>query len=450
VKFDAALSEDAYGSRLRRVKKDKTQPNSGLGEYQPEGLGSFSPYFTKYKIWREKGFKIIRQQLDNDESVVVMTMDISSFYHRIDPTFIKNTFFLNDAKIDLETWELKFTQFMANLLNFWSKQVRKEIKPLKGSGVKPMGGIPIGLTISRVISNALMINFDRVIQQELTPLYYGRYVDDIILVFKNPGNINSSEDALKYIGRRLNTKECPKYFDNGKINVAHYTKCKSEIKLQPNKMKTFVLKGASGLHMIDNIEEEIIRVSSERKLLHTPSELKSMRATKVVTTSSSDPDNIDSFRRAEGVSIKRLGFGVLFRDVITWAHDLEPKDWKTEREEFYQIGYNYLFTPLTIFENMKYISRYISLAISVQDWNETVTIINKILNSLSMIGNHHVCVYKINGYEVEPSVDYMKKAIETVVLHIREAISRSAKVKFNQDGRPIIDNDGNLTFNLPN
>src|SRR5690606_10297464 len=100
-KFDAALTKSADGSRLRRYRPEPGSPEGTLGPYHTEAIGSFRPYFAPYRQWRERGLKAIREELKSERSVIAITMDLTSYYHRIDPAFMKDERFHDYAGIKL-------------------------------------------------------------------------------------------------------------------------------------------------------------------------------------------------------------------------------------------------------------------------------------------------------------------------------------------------------------
>ncbi len=137
-------------------------------------------------------------------------------------------------------------------------------------GRRPIGGIPIGLSISRIISNVLLLELDRDVVEGLAPIYYGRYVDDIFLVLRDPGNVRNGRELMRYIARRT------KSFPPPKGNVADQAirlilpggyLHRTSLELQPTKQKVFFLSGPGGLDLLDNIEAQIRNVSSERRLM---------------------------------------------------------------------------------------------------------------------------------------------------------------------------------------
>ena len=145
-----------------------------------EAVGSFQPYFGPYKEWRSRGLKALRTELEAGNAVVAISMDLTSYYHRVDPAFIADIRFLAEGGIELSEWELDFTKAFTAMLVEWSKRVAAQMHGLGCSKREvTVGGLPIGLSISRVVANALLVGLDRDIEQGLTPVYYGRYVDDL-------------------------------------------------------------------------------------------------------------------------------------------------------------------------------------------------------------------------------------------------------------------------------
>lgn len=151
-KFDKALSKSAYGSRLRRYRPEPGTPEGTLGNYHTESVGSFQPYFGPYKRWRERGLGAIRDELVAERAVIAITMDLTSYYHRIDPAFIADKKFHTYAGIELSEWEIDFTNAFSEALCAWSEAAREKLIEI-GCEAKEVavGGLPIGLSISRIV-----------------------------------------------------------------------------------------------------------------------------------------------------------------------------------------------------------------------------------------------------------------------------------------------------------
>lgn len=210
--FDAALSKHSYGSRLRRHRA-ADRSDQRLGDYHLHAIGSFEPYFQRYGEWRADGLKAIRSELKLDRSVVVMSMDLTCYYHQIDPSFLTDGKFLRVADLKLSSWGRDFTHSFVTALNVWSSLAADTLKSAGcASGRAPIGGIPIGLSISKIISNVLLLELDRDIVEGLAPIYYGRYVDDIFLVLRDPGKVRNGRELMEFIAGR--TKSFPTLQDN--------------------------------------------------------------------------------------------------------------------------------------------------------------------------------------------------------------------------------------------
>jgi RNA-directed DNA polymerase len=85
---------------------------------------------------------------------------------------------------------------------------------------KPGYGLPIGNLTSQVFANVYMSCFDHFIKHQLDITYYGRYVDDFVLVHTNKNYLKSLIPRIaKLLKTELHLKLHPK-----KIYLQHYSK----------------------------------------------------------------------------------------------------------------------------------------------------------------------------------------------------------------------------------
>ena len=120
-KFDAQLPPSALASRLRRYRKDSS--GNQIGAYHLEAIGSFEPYFEPYQRWRDMGLASIKSNLENGRGVVALTLDVSNFYHSIDPRFAIDPRFHEYAGIDVDEFEVAFT---TDIIRSEERRVGKE------------------------------------------------------------------------------------------------------------------------------------------------------------------------------------------------------------------------------------------------------------------------------------------------------------------------------------
>ncbi len=403
-KFDEKLTKSAYGSRLRRYRPEPGSPEGTLGPYHIDAIGLFQPYFGPYRQWRERGLRAIRNELSADRPVIAITMDLTSYYHRIDPAFMADAKFRNYAGIELTEWEQEFTEAFSGALVAWSNAARDRLLAMGCDSKKvEVGGLPIGLSISRVLSNALLVGLDREIEQQLSPVYYGRYVDDIFIVLRDPETIDSMPKLLEFMSAR---SKCFPGEATGEdkneiwLELPDGYQGKTTLLLQQSKQKVFFLQGRGGLDLLDSIESQIRSVSSERRLMPSPDNLDSMAAAKVLAAAGQASEEADTLRRADGLSVRRLGWSVLLRAVETLSRDLRGDDWKIERDRFYKFAHSHILRPDKIIDHLDYLPRLLSLAVALMDWPDARRLYEAAITSLTEVEKATEKKYfRVNGYD---------------------------------------------------
>ncbi len=85
---------------------------------------------------------------------------------------------------------------------------------------KPDCGLPIGNLTSQLFGNVYLNNFDHFVKRDLRIRYYGRYVDDFILIHRSKEYLKS---LIPEIGSYLR-KELYLQLHPGKIYLQHYSK----------------------------------------------------------------------------------------------------------------------------------------------------------------------------------------------------------------------------------
>jgi hypothetical protein len=363
-KFDSCLSSSALASRVRRYRADKDHKWSG--EYHREALGSFEPYFEPYRKWRDGGIRAMRDAIKREQPIIAMTLDVGNFYHSIDPEFLVDPRFLEYLGLALSPFELAFSQLVSATLGNWSLRCRDRLSSL-GCSVDTVGhgGIPIGLSVVRVISNVLLAFLDRQVERQLSPIYYARYVDDLFLVLHDSGDIRSPADLWNFITQRV-----PAFNRESSGNITLTLPewgGGTRLILQAAKQKTFFLSGRSGADLLDHIASQIREVSSERRTMPLPESIEKSQAARALAATDS-ADDADSLRRADGLTLRRLGWSVLLRAVNTLARDLLPNDWKTQRNDFYDFAHEHVIRADKVLEQIDHLPRLLSFAVSLGDW----------------------------------------------------------------------------------
>ncbi len=392
-KLDACLDETAYGSRLRRVHTEELVNRQERRPFHITAVGSFEPYYQPYQRWRSDGLKAIRRELENGHDVVAVSMDLRSFYHLIDPGFLAEDGFLKGLVLaggeTLTEQERVLNREMARFLEHWSAGAEAFANQVKQSRDSVKGGLVIGLTASRIISNVLLRRWDCLVQQKLTPVHYGRYVDDMFLVLRDPGNLSSMQDLIRFLQCRLGPRRFMEDDEAGsglwKISLGKRYQRNSVIHLQAQKQKMFVLKGKAGIDLLDTIEKEIQELSSEYRLMPSPDQLEQTTAARVLAAAGSAAESADNLRRADDLTIRRLSWALQMRHVETLSHDLPKGAWKKQREDFYRFAHDHVLRADKLFDHFSYLPRLLGFAVALDEWQQAESIAKQTFSALDQL-----------------------------------------------------------------
>jgi hypothetical protein len=359
-RINSALS---YANRLRRSHEEVGTSEQGNSAINLTATGLFTPYFSAYREWRENGLSAIERALAANKNILAVTMDIERFYHRVSPKFLLRSSFLASVGLSLSKQELSFTKSLLSAIETWYKST-------PDYGVRPDGAVPVGLSASKIIANVLLADFDNAAERGIRPLYYGRYVDDIFLVFENKDQLSGSRQVMQWIAERLARRVVVERGSQGAPSLRvrlPYAK-DSELIFRGTKQKIFAFSSSHGKDLIQHIREQIRIQSSEYRLLPAvPSTGAEMAARALLATS--DPKlNVDSLRKADAVSVRRLGLSLLLRDIELYSADLQPRSWNGVRNEFYGLVERYAMTPLGFFDFSGYLPRVFGLMLSCRDF----------------------------------------------------------------------------------
>jgi len=363
--YDKRLSDSAYGSRLRRTEK---------GEINPLSMGSFKPYLKPFRDWRDGGIKAIHDALDAKKKVVALTADVSSFYHELQPDFMLDERFNRLVEVELYPEEQTLHRLFISALRAWAKRT-----PLKQ-------GLPVGLPASAVVANAALIELDRLIEQQVAPLYYGRYVDDIMLVMENGAKFRSTADLWEWLFARFSTKlgwvpgEEQKQIRFQPDYLVH-SENPSRIHFANDKNKVFLLEGETGQTLVGSIAHQIHQRASEwRALPNLPLSPRHV-GTDLVAATQADGETADNLRKASTLTMRRAGFAIKLRDFEAYERDLPPDSWRKHRHAFFDAFIQHVLVLPQYFELANYLPRVIRLATACEDFEY----LGRIIRSLKAI-----------------------------------------------------------------
>lgn len=366
--YDKKLHDCAYGSRLRRGKD---------GNINPLSLGSFKPYLKPFRDWRDGGIKAMQSALADNKNVVAITADVSNFYHELNSGFMVKDEFIQLIGLTLSAEEMKLNHLFINALQSWAQNT-----PLQK-------GLPVGLPASAVLANMALIELDLMIEQNVAPLYYGRYVDDILLVMENGAKFSSTTELWAWLFDRSGGKlTWVDKAENGEIQFQTSYLSDSRIRFKNEKNKVFLLNGSTGKNLVDAIAQQIYLRASEWRALPSLPESASHVATDILVATNKDGETADSLRKTDLLSMHRAGFAIKLRDFEAYERDLLPVAWKDHRNAFYCAVIEHVLAPKKFFELAQYVPRIVRLATACEDFSQLRNIINALEKVYSNVSQY--------------------------------------------------------------
>jgi len=242
VQIDSQLGSNCIGNRLLLTKDKKKIVH---------GSGLFKPYFKQYQKWRDDSVSVAQDLIKKERDVLFLNLDIKDYFHSVripnDVIFSENKTHYQIAHNNLNKLFLKIHHIYTDKISLEYEQPYDFTNELERNENNELLEfiLPIGLLSSFVLANDYLKDFDKRIVEKYKPAYYGRYVDDILLVLADPNpNSNSEETNEDFKFSFVDYKTRIKKKFNNKNNI-HYKITFEEENL--NQIEKYIITNLSPL-----------------------------------------------------------------------------------------------------------------------------------------------------------------------------------------------------------
>ena len=264
-KLDLQLDRDkniySYGYRLDMEKNNKYNLTNTIKE-----KSIFKRYPEQYQKWKNNGIKEVKHILKKNENAVIINLDLKKFYYHVNNKILKDKI----KEIDKNILNLYLTKIILKINEVYAQKLIKEIlKNKEFKDIKKEDILPIGLYSSAILANIYLKDLDDIILKETAPNYYGRYVDDLFLVFTEY-NIEKTKNKKTYIIEKLKNILNSKLLDE--IGVFF----NENMLLTSTKQKLFILEKDKGKKELLEIEESILERASTFAFLPNEREIEKL------------------------------------------------------------------------------------------------------------------------------------------------------------------------------
>lgn len=195
-KLEVDLPRNCMGNRLHSL----------VGQNDDHSAHLFKKYHELYAEWRDTGIKKARDLLlDEKQSVCIIALDIQEYYYRVKVDWKELRSKINKPPTRTAFYNLIFEReiigtrlfdCIESIFKSYREKISSELKFTHPDLPEDATCLPIGLCASPLIANWYLKEFDKAVLSEVRPSYYGRYVDDIILVVTRD-SFPMSDDPIK-------------------------------------------------------------------------------------------------------------------------------------------------------------------------------------------------------------------------------------------------------------
>lgn len=190
--LERTMSKDSYGNRLSSLSLPYSDKQTLNGN-----TSVFRRYITQYNQWRDQAITQATRIFEGGDDVALLSIDLQSFYYHVNIDFENVKSEIKRHYADKENWKtiaIQLTDMLDYIFSIYADKISPSFITTHPDCVGKKS-LPIGLMSSSVLANWYLTPFDHEITDEVRPEYFGRYVDDIIFVFKRPKM--DKQDAIK-------------------------------------------------------------------------------------------------------------------------------------------------------------------------------------------------------------------------------------------------------------
>lgn len=234
------------------------------------GKNLFKPYVKQYNTWRDNCISKAEKMLDDNKDVIIFSFDIQSYYNSISFNFEEFSEQIEKKYSNVKPFRF-LTNYIEKIRDKYIECIKQDFPDFIEDEIKFNDKLlPIGALSSNILANWYLYDFDKTLLKKVNPTYYGRYVDDILIVLENNNTC---------VNKCCQKTECEKSFKIKDLINKYYKKIFISKKngfvlknyenliIQEEKIKIFSFDANSSRALLTKFKENIRKHSSEFRFL---------------------------------------------------------------------------------------------------------------------------------------------------------------------------------------
>ncbi len=192
----------------------------------------FVRYFKQYSSWGNNALKALDKLYEDGKDAVMISLDISNYFYSA-------TFKFSDLKNLLNNdIRLSSIEFLSSAIEKIYILYTKLIKKVRDSIIADVDNeeciFPFQMVSSCFLANLYLNSFDKKVNGLSNLKYYGRYVDDMLLIFESDSRKNNQKEQNELIEQFLVNKHVLEVQERGNFGIPE-----TNLKINHEKIKTF-------------------------------------------------------------------------------------------------------------------------------------------------------------------------------------------------------------------
>lgn len=286
----------------------------------------FKIYFNQYCCWKNNAIDAVKLNNRQKKSTALVSLDVKSFYYSVCWKFkdigkyINEDMRLNSIATLTDIISLIFTKY-TNIL--------ADVRELTQKIEEEECVLPIGMFSSMLLANVYLAKYDREVCLQKNVLYYGRYVDDLLILLDTEdcclkGEREEFDDLLLSKNPILENNNGEEYFLHGE----------QALKIQKDKVKIIFFEKNQSAGLIRNLEHTKIIPSQMNVVPETELKLEDFEEAAYIIKNFSQETKLRDISRLE-IDRFKLGWHMsqLVRSSKNRSINLTTEEKKSRQEE---------------------------------------------------------------------------------------------------------------------
>ena len=386
------LQKNLFANRIRRTRDKR---------YNSTSIGTFERYLEGYQSWISEATNAMDKLVKEGKKVASFSTDAKEYFHSIPASILDSqSFHAKFFKFEKGyAFKMHLTECLSESLINWETNTAFQLKLTDTGTDSPKLGLPVGLSCSALLGNAILDDFDRAVLEEVKPTYYGRYVDDISIVLEWHDKFTSPSNFWEWLENRISGLNIDDSSADRKAKKVTYNVFRQisspgdmdknadefSIEFKSDKTKLLVADKHSGKRTIEALKHALKENSSEwRLLMRTPLEAESIGPALITALDESGEPAVRS-SQLKTLSSTRSTLSLWLREFEQLERLCDPGTWLDHREEFYKVIEEQILNPLSIMDFSSFIHRVLALALNCGDHHSFKALVNATFKAVSMI-----------------------------------------------------------------